>query len=373
MDIHISHIGLTNFRNYRRLELDLPSNLIVFQGDNAQGKSNLLEALYMLATARSQRAASDRELVNWACLQDELIAARITAQVQTKSDNLRIEMSLTTSQISNKNQLQKRIKINGVPRRTIDLVGQLSIVLFTSQDIELIDGAPSRRRHYLDIANSQINSKYLYALQRYNKVLLQRNHLLRRIGERDADEGQLAFWDNELVEHGSYIIEQRRTMVDELNKLAPLIHSAISSGEALQITYLPSVNASGFRDRLEEVHQKEILQRMSLVGPHRDDLAFLINDIDISTYGSRGQQRTVALSLKLAEAGYLRSKINDEPVILLDDVLSELDATRRRQLLSSVSSCNQVIITTTDIDCFEPSFLKNATRYKVSDGTVEPM
>ena len=372
-DIHISHIGLTNFRNYQRLELDLPSNLIVFQGDNAQGKSNLLEALYMLATAKSQRATSDRELVNWDCLQDELTAARITAQAQTKSGDLRIEMSLTASQMATENQIQKRIKINGVPRRAIDLVGQLSIVLFTAQDIELIDGAPSRRRRYLDIANSQVNSKYLYALQRYNKVLLQRNHLLKRISERDADEGQLAFWDDELVEHGSYIIEQRRMMVDELNKLAPPIHSAISSGEALRINYLPSVDAGEFRNRLAEIRPKEILQRVSLVGPHRDDLAFMINEIDISTYGSRGQQRTVALSLKLAEAGYLRSKINDEPVILLDDVLSELDATRRRQLLESVSAYNQVIITTTDIDCFEPGFLSNAARYKVSAGTVVPV
>jgi DNA replication and repair protein RecF len=345
----------------------------VFQGNNAQGKSNLLEALYMLATAKSQRAASDRELVNWACLQDELSAAHITAQAQTKSGDLRIELSLTASQLSNENQIQKRIKINGVPRRAIDLVGQLSIVLFTSQDIELIDGAPSQRRRYLDIANSQINSKYLRALQRYNKVLLQRNHLLKRISERDADEGQLAFWDSELVEHGSYIIDQRREMVDELNKLAPPIHSAISSGEALRINYLPSVDAGDLRNRLEEVRPKEILQRMSLAGPHRDDMAFLINDIDISTYGSRGQQRTVALSLKLAETGYLRSKINDEPVILLDDVLSELDATRRRQLLESVSAYNQVIITTTDIDCFEPEFLSNAARYKVNAGTVVPL
>ena len=327
----------------------------------------------MLATAKSQRATSDRELVNWACLQDELTAARITAQAQTKSGDLRIEMSLTASQMSTENQIQKRIKINSVPRRAIDLVGQLSIVLFTSQDIELIDGAPSRRRRYLDLANSQISSKYLYALQHYNKVLLQRNHLLRRISERDADEGQLAFWDDELVEHGSYIIEQRRTMVDELNKLAPPIHSAISSGEALRITYLPSVDAGDFRNRLAEVRPKELLQHMSLVGPHRDDLAFLINDINISTYGSRGQQRTVALSLKLAEASYLKEKIGDEPVILLDDVLSELDATRRRQLLESVTAYNQVIITTTDIDCFELGFLSNSAQYKVSAGTIEPV
>ena len=329
--------------------------------------------MYILATAKSHRATSDRELLNWASLQDDLTATRVTAHAQTRSGDLRIEISLSTYNSPAEAQTQKKIKINGVPRRASDLVGQLSTVLFTSQDIELIDGSPSRRRRYLDIANSQIDSKYLRALQRYNKVLLQRNHLLKRISERDADESQLAFWDDELVEHGSYIIEQRREMVDELNKLAPPIHSAISSGEALRITYLPSINAGDFRNRLAKVRPKEILQRMSLVGPHRDDLAFMINDIDISTYGSRGQQRTAALSLKLAEASYLKEKIGDEPVILLDDVLSELDSTRRHQLMEAVSSYQQVIITTTDIDCFEPGFLSNAAQYKVSAGTVEPV
>ena len=371
--IHISHIGLTNFRNYQRLELDLPANLIVFQGDNAQGKTNLLEAMYMLATAKSHRAATDRELVNWASLHDELTATRVTAQIQTKSGDIKVEITFAVTQVNNEPQIQKKIRINGVPRRSIDIVGQMAAVLFTSHDIELIYGAPSRRRRYLDMANSQVDSKYLYALQRYSKVLLHRNHLLKLIAERRADEGQLEFWDSETVRHGSAIIEQRQQLIAELNKLAPPIHSQVSSGENLQINYLPSVDVNSFRKRLQEVRKREIAQRMSVVGPHRDDMSFLINGNDVNIYGSRGQQRTAALSLKLAEGGYLSSKLNDEPVILLDDVLSELDSTRRHMLMESLSSYNQVVITTTDIDYFEPQFLSNAARFKISDGTVVPL
>ena len=371
--IHISHIGLTNFRNYQRLELDLPANLIVFQGDNAQGKTNLLEAMYMLATSKSHRAATDRELVNWVSLHDELNATRVTAQIQTKSGDLKVEIAFAVMQANNEPQIQKKMKINGIPRRSIDIVGQMAAVLFTSHDIELIYGAPSRRRRYLDMANSQVASKYLQALQRYNRVLLQRNHLLKLFSERRADEGQLEFWDSELVRHGSTIIEQRLQLIAELNRLAPPIHRQISSGEELQINYLPSVDVAGFRKRLQEVRKREIAQRMSVVGPHRDDISFLINGNDVNLYGSRGQQRTAALSLKLAEASYLRDKISDEPIILLDDVLSELDSTRRHQLLASVSDYNQVVITTTDIDYFEPGFIKNAARFRISDGTVVPI
>ncbi|MEA1959487.1 MAG: DNA replication/repair protein RecF, partial [Chloroflexota bacterium] len=353
-----------------RLEIDLPSHLIVLQGDNAQGKTNLLEAMYFLTTAKSHRASAERELLSWAAPDNEPTAARIVANVQTTSGELRVEIALSNYSPSSEGQIQKRIKVNGVPRRAFDLIGQVSMVMFTSQDIELIDGSPSRRRRYLDIAISQVDRRYLRALQRYNKVLAQRNQLLKLIAERRADEGQLGFWNGELVEHGSYIIEQRRAMIDELNGLAPPIHSGISGGESLKIDYMPSVDAGGFRERLREIRSRELAQRMSLIGPHRDDLAFMVNDADMNPYGSRGQQRTVALSLKLAEAAYLRAKIGDEPVILFDDVLSELDSARRHRLMEAASAYRQVIITTTDIDYFEPEFLANATRFRVSAGTV---
>ena len=312
--------------------------------------------MYMLATAKSHRATTDRELVNWECLNSDITAARIAAQIETMSGDIKVEVAIIVTQSNDGPQFQKKLKINGVPRRAIDIVGQMATVLFTSHDIELIYGAPSKRRRFLDIASSQVDSKYLQELQRYNKVLLQRNHLLKLMSDRRADDQQLEFWDAEMIRHGSFIIQQRQLMTDELNKLAPPIHSRISSGECLQINYLPSVNIDGFRKRLQEVRKREVAQRMSVVGPHRDDMSFTINGNDVNTFGSRGQQRTAALSLKLAEAQYLSAKLNDEPVILLDDVLSELDATRRQQLLNAVSSYNQVVITTTNIDYFDPGF-----------------
>jgi len=369
--LYIAHLSLTNFRNYERLELDLPPHLVVLQGDNAQGKTNLLEAIYFLATAKSHRATAERELINWATPWEGFGIARLLAQVQKEGGSLRLEIALTGAYHSPEEarHVQKRIRINGVPRRAIDLVGQVNVVIFGSQDIDLIGGAPSLRRRYLDLTNCQVDSQYLRALQQYNKVLLQRNHLLRLIGEQRAEEGQLDFWDRELVENGSYLMRQRQIMVAEVNDLAQPIHHEISSGESLKITYLPSVTGD-FHERLKDARKKETAQGMSLVGPHRDDLAFLVNGVDMNIYGSRGQQRTVALSLKLAEASFMRSKIADYPVLLLDDVLSELDMMRRHHLLEAIASYQQVVITTTDFDRFDPGFLAEAALFRVSAGRI---
>jgi len=369
--LHIAHLSLSNFRNYERLELDLPPHIVVLQGDNAQGKSNLLEAIYLLATAKSYRATAERELINWSAPREGLSVARLMAQVQKRTGSLQVELALRAAYPSPEAHVQKRIRVNGVPRRAIDLVGQVNVVLFSSQDIDLVSSAPSLRRRYLDMTNSQVNSRYLSALQRYNKVLQQRNHLLRLIGERRAEESQLDFWNQELLEHGSYLIAQRQLMVAELNDLAqPIHHQLTAEREKLRMIYLPSTDATDFRDRLRDVQKKEIAQGMSLVGPHRDDLAFLIGDVNMNIYSSRGQQRTIALSLKLAEARFMRSKITDEPVLLLDDVLSELDAARRHHLLGSVASYQQVVITTTDLDHFDPGFLADAALFRVSVGII---
>jgi DNA replication and repair protein RecF len=353
--------------------MNLPAGLIVFQGDNAHGKTNLMEAMYLLATTKSHRAVTDRELVNWNCLDADITAARVAAQVETGTGENKVEVAIIVTQSNDGPRFQKKLKVNGVPRRAADILGQMSAVLFTSNDIELIYGAPVKRRRYLDIAGSQVDPKYLRALQRYGKVLQQRNHLLKLIAERRADEGQLDFWDGEMIRHGSTIIEQRQHMIAELNRLAPPIHRSIGSGEDLRINYLPSADIDSLRKRLHEARKREIAQRMSVIGPHRDDVSFLINGKDVNTYGSRGQQRTAALALKLAEAGYLRSMLNDEPVILLDDVLSELDSTRRHQLMEAVSLYHQVVITTTDIEYFEPGFLSKSARFEVNDGTVIPL
>ncbi len=345
---------------------------MVLHGDNAQGKTNFLEAIYVLAMGKSHRASLERELINWSPAGEGNSVTRLVAQVRKNSGDLRVEMAISAPPLASDTRVQKRIKINGVPRRAVDLVGQLNVVLFSSRDIDLVAGTPSQRRRYLDVANSQVNPKYLHALQQYNKVLLQRNHLLRLIGERRADEGQLDFWDRELIEHGSYIIGERRFMIEELNVLGRPIHYEISAGEDLKITYMPNVDTDNFQDRSRSVRREEIARGMSLVGPHRDDMEFTVGGVDMGVYGSRGQQRTVALSMRLAEARYLNAKVNDKPVLLLDDVLSELDEMRRHHLLDSIESYQQVVFTTTDLGQFAPGFITKAMILKVSAGSIAP-
>ncbi len=383
--MYIQHLSLTNFRNYERLEFDVPPHLTVLQGDNAQGKTNLLEAIYLLATAKSHRTTTERELLNWSVPKQGLEVARIVAEIQKARGNVQVELALMgayprddkaspTPESFEARLVQKRIKINGINRRAIDLIGQVNAVLFGSQDIDLIAGAPSIRRRHLDMTNSQVNSRYLHALQQYNKVITQRNHLLRLIGEHRAQWDQLDFWDQQLMEHGSYIIDARQLMVAELEELAQPIHQQLTAGrESLRITYLPSVSATEFPDRLQQVREREIAQGMSVVGPHRDNLSFLVNDVDMNVYGSRGQQRTIAVSLRLAEAKFMNSKTGDAPILLLDDVLSELDLTRRQHLLDFVTSQQQIIITTTDLDCFTPAFLAEASLFQVKEGLLTPI
>jgi DNA replication and repair protein RecF len=378
--LFIEHLSLTNFRNYSRLELDLPQRVVVLQGDNAQGKTNLLEAIYLLATTKSHRTATERELINWSMPREGLAVARLLAQVRKARGGIKVEIALRPYRGEGVpdpfgvERVQKRIRINGIPRRAIDLVGQVNVVIFSSQDIDLIGGVPSLRRRYLDLTNSQIDPRYLRALQRYNKVLLQRNHLLRLIQERHDGPEQLDFWDRELLGVGSYLIEQRQLLVAELNHLIQPIHHQLTAGrERLGIAYLPSVGKEDFMERLMEVRKREIAQGMTLVGPHRDDLGFSIDGVDMNVYSSRGQQRTIALSLRLAEAQFMAAKTGDHPILLLDDVLSELDAARRHHLLESIASYQQVIITTTDLDRFTPDFLAQAALFQVSQGEMKPL
>ena len=388
--MRIVRLGLTNFRNYRQLELRLPPRLVVIQGDNAQGKTNLLEAIHMLATTKSHRASSDRDLIHQAAATEDFSFARISADVQRESGNLSIDIVLrlekaepsitkdTTSPSAI--PLRKRIRVNDIVRRAIDLVGQVNVVMFSAQDIDLVAGTPSLCRRYLDVVNSQTDSNYLRSLQRYNRVLLQRNHLLKLLQERQAQPDQLQFWDKELVGNGSYIVMQRRRLVTALNKLAQEIHNELSGKtEKLEIVYLPSIDKdeslveieSRFRQALYQTRRKEIAAGMTLVGPHRDSLQFQVNEADMSRYGSRGQQQTVILSLKLAEARYIQTRVGDSPILLLDDVFSELDHHRRQHLLESIVSFQQVLISVVDLDCFEPSFLAQTTQFRVRQGTIE--
>ncbi|MFH1486529.1 MAG: DNA replication and repair protein RecF [Chloroflexota bacterium] len=401
-------MDLTNFRNYLRLELSVPAGMVILQGDNGQGKTNLLEAVYLLAATKSHRASTDRELVNHRALEGELPFARLCSQVQKQSGPLEMEIVIQARSPSGRGSevpfasgeevvsplhalmgnVGKRMKVNGVGRRAIDVVGQVNVVVFDTQDIDLIGGSPALRRRYLDISISQMDRRYLKTLQRYNKVLLQRNHLLRLIQESQATPDELVFWDGQLVETGSYLIAQRQSTIEALNDISRELHLELTGGqEELKIVYLESTKAHGardqracelhettaedFREALGKLHGREIARGMTLVGPHRDDLQFVVDRVDMGVYGSRGQQRTIALSLHLAEASLMTRKVGEQPILLLDDVLSELDERRRAHLLESILCYQQVLLTTAELAPIPASFLSNASVFRVDQGTVE--
>jgi len=387
--LHINHLSLTNFRNYRRLDVDLPASPVVIQGDNAQGKTNLLESVYVLATTRSHRTSSEKELLHHDAMSEDIPVARLVADAERARGEVKVEVVLRAERTMPggagetdpaRSSVRKHVRVNGVARRSADVVGQINVVMFTAQDIELATGKSAFCRRYLDLVSSQLDRAYLRSLVRYQKVLVQRNHLLRLLQEGQAQADQLEFWDNELVKSGSYLIMQRRRLVEALDGHARDIHRHISGGEEdLRVAYAPNVTAdgsmpeieSGFREALQKRRKRETMQGMTLAGPHRDSLAFSVNGTDVTRFGSRGQQQTVVLSLKLAEAKHMQAEVRDYPIILLDDVFSELDLQRRKHLLALVTLYQQVLITATDLDCFDPSFLAGATRFRVSQGNIE--
>jgi DNA replication and repair protein RecF len=403
--MHLAHLSITNFRNYVRSELDFSSPITVVQGANAQGKTNLLEAVYYLATAESPRSRTDRELINWLANEEHPTFARLEGRIEG-SDALR-EVSIVL--LNANERLQKEIRINGVKKRTLDLVGQMKVVLFMPEDIDLIAGSPDARRRYLDSAISQIDRPYARSLLEYNRVLVQRNSLLRQLRERLGDPHQLDFWNERLTEKGSHLVAIRLDTVAQFDELVQEIHPRLTGGgERLRLLYrasLPLDGADGlvqyrqlpldgagrelgsqagatptkasvkavFRQQLEERQDEEILRGMTLVGPHRDDLRFLVGGVDMCTYGSRGQQRTISISLKLAEMELIRAKTSEEPILLLDDVMSELDEERRRHLMDAIHGDQQVIVTTTDTSAFSTSFLEQAAVWAIDGGRIEKL
>ncbi len=345
--MRLLHLSLTNFRNYARLELDVPAGIIVLQGDNAQGKTNLLEAIYCLSAMRSPRTKTDRELLNWLVLDDELPFTRLVAQIQRAEETEQIELSLVQSGRNGVNSdalaLRRHIRINGANKRMAEAVGLLNAVLFLPQDIDLVSGAPHLRRRYLDDVISQIDAQYRRELQRYNRIVTRRNHLLKSFRNRRPDLSELVFWDRHLVQHGAYLVHRRQLAIQKLNQAVQEIHSQLTGGrEWLQLQYCSSFRledqdniayqmalpaerntASGAGSSLEQVtalflqqlrktQAREMDRGVSMLGPHRDDFRFLVNGVDMNTYGSRGQQRTAALSLKLGEVEWIAGAKNDQ-------------------------------------------------------------
>jgi DNA replication and repair protein RecF len=378
----LSHLSLHNFRNYLRLELDLPPGVTLLLGDNAQGKTNLLEAIYYLATTRSSHAGAERELVNWLAVEEEpLPYARLVGNAVRGDQELTLEITLTQQR---NGRYRKQMRLNGVAKRAMDLLGQLTVVLFLPEDITLVSGSPGGRRRHLDAMLCQIDATYCRSLSRYNQVVTQRNALLRDLRERGGDQGQLVFWDERLVEHGAAIVARRWEALMILDDLAHRIHGNLTDGtERLHLRYVPSVETEGlepveaiatvFQAQLLSLRSREVPAGVTLVGPHRDEVRFVVNDADAGIYGSRGQQRTAALALKLAEVDLMRRETGHQPLLLLDDVLSELDAQRRRFLvewLSSADGPEQAVVTTTNLHALPPDFAQACQMWRVEMGRL---
>ena len=396
--MYLSHLSLTNFRNIRQLEWDLPASPIVLVGANAQGKTSLLEAIYLLAIARSFRADNEREVVNWEAAA-ETSHAMVSGIVERKAGRERVAIGyqcVPSGQGSSDQgfsfSVRKHASVSHARRTASELVGLVNAVLFSADDLQLVYGPPAGRRRYLDVLLSQGSSTYIWSLQRYQRVVHQRNQLLRMLREGRAGHEELSFWDEELVKEGSVILVHRLRALAVLSQLAGEIHSELTDESTLNMAYksaLPLPTACPqdehaeveqaaavrelFTSALERSHPRELATGSTMVGPHRDDLRLLVGQVDMGTYASRGQARTIALSLRLAEAAYLSSLRGDGPIVLLDDVLSELDAQRRAQVLRRASSYQQVIITTTDLEPLGREFLDKAACFRVVAGHVMPL
>ncbi|MCB0209346.1 MAG: DNA replication/repair protein RecF [Anaerolineae bacterium] len=398
--MHISQLSLTNYRNYSRLTLDLPPGPILLRGDNANGKTNLLEAIYFLSTTRSVHTRTDQQLINWIVLRQETLPfTRVEATVKTRFDSFKLAITI----VREGNNTRKDIRFNGAKKRAMDIIGKLNTVMFLPEDIELVTGSPGIRRRYLDSTLCQINPDYCAALSRYNKVLTQRNALLKELYKRNSNPDQLFYWDEQLARDGATLMVHRHNTILDLDAVARQRHRELSGGlEGLRLHYAPSFDLykrpqpnyqlpllmeelvpystaappvkevrETFSSYLINARQEEINRGVTVVGPHRDDFHFLVDGIDMTMYGSRGQQRTAALSTKLAEVSLMKQTTGETPVLLLDDVMSELDANRREQVIHIVDQAGQALLTTTDWEDFSQDFRQRAKLYSVAMGRLD--
>ena len=373
--MQVKRLELENFRNYGTLAIEPGAELNVFVGRNAQGKSNLLESLYVLATSKSTRAAKDTELIRF----DQPCARVMADVVREKTSDIAIELVLSQTE-------KKSARINGVRHtRLAEVIGQVNAVLFDSGDLEIIRGEPSVRRRFLDLEISQTSPRYVHALGAFRKALEQRNRLLRDL--RDGRAGydaraSLPAWNAQLAQHGALLVERRHRFLERLAQIAAGVHQTLSDErDTLEITYVPSfgldglTEAAGIRERflaaLAAVEGEETARGTTLRGPQRDDVVFCVNGQDCRLYGSQGQQRTVALSLKLAERQLIEEVVGEPPLLLLDDVLSDLDDARRRHLFDLTARAgSQTFLSCTNLRAFSKGVLERATIYDVTAGEV---
>ncbi|MCH5270621.1 MAG: DNA replication/repair protein RecF [Lachnospiraceae bacterium] len=355
----IKRLELADYRNYEFLDLQFDKGTNILYGDNAQGKTNILEAIYVAATTKSHKGSKDKEIINF-----KKEEAHIRTYLEKEDVETRVDMHLRKSK-------SKGIAIDGQKiKKAADLLGLCNVVFFSPEDLSIIKNGPAERRRFVDMELCQLDSFYLYNLNHYNKIVNQRNKLLKDMYMNPQLKDTLAIWDSQLVSFGSKIIERRKLFIEQLNDIIYEIHKKLSGGkEEITISYDPDVSIEEFENKLRMSQDKDVKLKMTSVGPHRDDFAFLNGNIDIRRYGSQGQQRTAALSLKLSEIELVKKISKDNPILLLDDVLSELDSNRQNYLLNSIGEI-QTIITCTGLEEFVNNRFEINKVYKVTNGVV---
>lgn len=357
----IKSLELQNFRNYGTLQLTFDSGTNIFYGDNAQGKTNILEAIFMTATTRSHKGSKDQDIIRFGY--DE---AHIRSYLFKEEITRQIDMHLRKGKTKGIAIDSQRIK------KAAELMGLLNVVFFSPEDLSIIKNGPAERRHFIDMELCQLNKVYLYHLSNYNKVVNQRNKLLKEISMHPSADilDTLDIWDIQMEEYGKKVIEERRNFIRRLNDIIFFIHKRLSGErEELEIAYEENVSAEEFGESLKRNRERDLRMKVSMTGPHRDDICFKIQGIDIRKFGSQGQQRTAALSLKLSEIELVKQETGDTPILLLDDVLSELDSNRQKYLLESIHDI-QTMITCTGLDDFVENQFKINKVFHVVDGRV---
>ncbi|MNI10789.1 DNA replication and repair protein RecF [compost metagenome] len=366
----LTKLRLSHYRNYDQFELTTNSNVNIFVGPNAQGKTNLLESIYVLALTKSHRTHQDKELISW-----NESNTYLHAEINKKYGACKLDLAISAK--------GKKAKINGLEQRKLsNFIGALNVVMFAPEDLEIVKGTPGVRRRFLDMEIGQVHPAYLYDLSQYQKILLQRNNFLKQHSSTiSSNEAMMSIWNEQLAQFGVKIMKKRQSFIKKLQKWAETIHQGITNEtESLRIQYAPSYEIHDIEDesvlfgqfmiKLSQVKDQEIRRGVTLVGPHRDDLLFYINEKEVQTFGSQGQQRTTALSLKLAEIELIHEEVGEYPLLLLDDVLSELDEHRQTQLIRTFQRKVQTFITTTGLESVHLDQLDDAAVFHVLQGNV---
>lgn len=400
----LTRLSLTNYRNFARLEIDVPGGPVLLVGGNAQGKTSVLEAIYYLATFTSFHAANDRQLISFLADREPLAVTRIIGDYRREtgatSAGHRLEVRIIRDSTNGASRLRKEVILDGVPRKVGEAMGAFNAVLFLPQMLRMVEGGPDERRRYLNLALSQVLPRYAMALTEYQQLVTQRNALLKTLAERGGDPLQLDYWDEQLAGVGTTLIHARIHAIQEIERLARTVHRQLTRDkEVLRLDYQPAYDPApsapnqmelplhapvdrtgislekmrqGFLEALKNYRKDEIARGVTTLGPHRDELRFLSNGIDLGMYGSRGQGRTAILALKLAEVAWMKQKTGYWPVLLLDEVLAELDPDRRIDLLDRLLEIEQALLTTTDLDLFSPGYVSQAAVWQVEAGQVNP-